>query len=318
MNWKNSIRLNPVFWSILIFVIAQALTFGVISRENSFLETNQIYLPPPPPDIVSVWPETTTSPSGETTQTPLYSSLGPVLIYFFAVIVILGVVLFVIPLSALKIVLRAMFAFLFGWAVFIVLVLWIPWPITACVALAVGITWFLIPKIWLHNIAMVLAMVSVGAVFGRMLSPWTAMLILIALAIYDFLAVRFGYMIWMAKKMSDTNALPAFFIPKSISDWSDSLKESAVTKIVEEKPSDRQYSILGGGDIGFPLLLVSSVYFAAGFSYAVVISAFALLGLIGAYWIQAKFLKGKAIPALPPIAGLSLIGLVIISLFVLF
>ena len=314
MNWKKFVRLNPVSWSILIFIVAQALTFGVIARENSFLETNQIYLPPPPPDVVSVWPETTTSPSGETTQTPLYSSLGPVLIYFFAVVVALGVVLFVIPLSALKIVLRAMFAFLFAWAVFIIIVLWVPWPITAGIALAVGIAWFLIPKIWLHNVAMILAMVSVGAVFGRMLSPWTAMIILMALAIYDFLAVRFGYMIWMAKKMSDTNALPAFFFPKAISDWSHSLKESSVTKIVEAKPLERQYSILGGGDIGFPLLLVSSVYFAAGFYNAIIIAAFCLLGLIGAYWIQAKFLKGNAMPALPPIAALSLVGLTIISL----
>jgi presenilin-like A22 family membrane protease len=314
MNWKKSIRLNPVFWSVLIFIIAQILTFGVISRENSFLEANQIYLPPQPSEVISVWPETTTSPSGEITQTPAYSSLGPVLIYFFAVVVIMGIVLFVIPISALKYVLRAMFAFLFGWALFIISVLWIFWPVALFISVAVGLTWFFIPKIWLHNAAMVLAMVSIGAVFGRMLSPWTAMIILLALSIYDYLAVRFGYMIWMAKKMSDTNALPAFFIPKSISEWRHSLKESAVTSIVEEKPADRQYSILGGGDIGFPLLLVSSVYFASGFNDALIIAVFSLLGLIGAYWIQAKFLKGNAMPALPPISVASLLGLTIITL----
>jgi presenilin-like A22 family membrane protease len=314
MNRKKSLRLSPVFWSIFIFIIAQALTFSVLIRENSFLEANQIYIPPPPPDVVSVWPETTTSPSGEITQTPVYSSLGPVLIYFFVVVIVLGVVLFIIPVSILKIILRAMFAFLFGWAVFIILVLWAPWQIALGLALALAIVWFVVPKVWLHNLAMILAMVSVGAVFGRMLSPWTAMIILAALAIYDFVAVRFGYMLWMAKRMSDTNALPAFFIPRSISEWKNSLKESAVTNIADEAPSDRQYSILGGGDIGFPLLIISSVYFSRGLIDSLIMAAFTLVGLILAYWIQARFLKGKAMPALPPIAALSLIGLAIVTL----
>ena len=71
-------------------------------------------------------------------------------------------------------------------------------------------------------------------------------------------------MIWMAKKLSDSNTLPAFFIPKSVSEWKRSMKESSVTTLVEEKSDERKNLILGGGDIGFPLLLVSSVYFCTG------------------------------------------------------
>ena len=44
-----------------------------------------------------------------------------------------------------------------------------------------------------------------------------------------------------------------------------------------------------------------------------VVAAFSLVGLLGAYWIQAKFAKGKAVPALPPIAVMSLIGLALVS-----
>jgi len=61
-----------------------------------------------------------------------------------------------------------------------------------------------------------------------------------------------------------------------------------------------------------PLLLISSVYFAGGLSPSVAIAAFALLGLAAAYWIQATFLKGKPMPALPPIAATPLIGLPIV------
>ena len=312
MQIKRLTRLNPVYWSILIFIVAQVLTFCVIARENSFLEANQIYVPSQPSEAVSIWPQPTTDASGTVTETPVYSSLGPILIYFFSVVVILGIVLFLIPISALKIVLRILFAFLFCWAVFIILVLWLPFVASILIAAAVGLSWIFFPRIWLQNAVMILAMVGVGSVFGRLISPWTAMILLLALSVYDFLAVRFGYMIWMANKLSDSNTLPAFFIPKSTSDWKNSMKTPEVTQIVKENSEERTYSILGGGDIGFPLLLVSSVYFANGFNNALLISIFSLLGLISAYWIQAKFLKGKAMPALPPIAVVSLIGLLII------
>ena len=137
------------------------------------------------------------------------------------------------------------------------------------------------------------------------------MIVLGVLAIYDFLAVRFGYMIWMAKKMSESTTLPAIVIPHRANEWNHTLKTTDF--VVEERPSDRKYSILGGGDIGFSLLVMSSVYFAFGLAPAIIIGVFTLLGLITAYWIQAVFLKGKPMPALPPIAVMSLIGLLIVS-----
>ena len=92
----------PVFWSILIFLVAQVLTFVVVTRENVFLDNNQIYVPSQPSQALSFWPEITTAPSGEVTEIPAYSSLGPILIYLLVVIAILGIVLFVIPVFALK------------------------------------------------------------------------------------------------------------------------------------------------------------------------------------------------------------------------
>jgi presenilin-like A22 family membrane protease len=119
-------------------------------------------------------------------------------------------------------------------------------------------------------------------------------------------------MVWLTNKLSESNTLPAFFIPRSISQWKDRMKERGIAKIVEEKPSERDFSILGGGDIAFPLLLVSSVYFAYGLADSILVAVFSLVGLIGAYWIQAVFIKGKPMPALPPIAALSLIGILIV------
>jgi presenilin-like A22 family membrane protease len=139
------------------------------------------------------------------------------------------------------------------------------------------------------------------------------MILLSVLAIYDFLAVRFGFMMWMAKKLSLSTTLPAFIIPYRQSDWAANLKKSDISNLTEQKAEERKYSILGGGDIGFPVLLAASVYFSRGVRDGIIVAAFSLVGLIGAYWIQATFQKGKAVPALPPIAIMSIIGLALVS-----
>ena len=313
MTTKRRTRLSPVYWSIIFFIIAQMLTFLVVIRESEFLIVKHIYVPPVTPEAVVIWPQPVQpAPPGET-QAPNVGSLGPIVIYFATVVVVLGIVLFIVPVSALKLILRIVFALLFAWGIFIILYIFrVPAVPSFILAAAVGITWVVVPRVWLHDSVMILSMVSLGAVFGRLISPWTAMILILALAVYDFLAVRFGYMVWMVKKLAESSTLPAFVIPKNAAEWSSSLKEPAFTGLVDEKPGDRDYSILGGGDIGFPLLLVSSVYFGYGFGDALLVSVFSLLGLIGAYWIQATFLKEKPVPALPPIAITSLIALLIV------
>ena len=97
----------------------------------------------------------------------------------------------------------------------------------------------------------------------------------------------------MAKKMSATNALPAFILPRSLREWTTDLNKAGVEGIAEQKPEDRDYSILGGGDIGFPLLLVASVYFAHGSGKALIISAFTLAGLASAYLVQKTTIQGE-------------------------
>jgi len=301
-----------MYWSIIIFVVAQMLVFLVISRENAFLQAHHIYVPPVSPGAVSVWPQPLPpAPPGET-PAPAVGSIGPILIYFAAVLIVLGIVLFFVPASVLRWVLRILFASLFSWGVFIILVFWLPATAAIIIAATVGVSWIVFPRVWLHDSVMILTMVSLGAVFGRLISPWTSMVLILALAVYDVLAVRFGYMLWMTKKLSESRALPAFVIPRYAPEWSSSLKQSGLTTLVEEKPLERKYSILGGGDIGFPLLLVSSVYFGYGLTGAILVAVFSLLGLICAYLIQKAFLKGKPMPALPPIAVLSLIALLIL------
>ena len=311
MSTKKPVKLNTVYWGLLLFVVAQMLILLVAPRIDPFLEENDIDIPTQPSAPISWWPGEVTLPDGEVIEVPAHSALGPILIYIFAAAAVLGITLSKIPLTALKVLLRLLFALLFSWGAFIATVFYVPVPVAVAIAVVFGTFWFLIPLVWLHNLVLILAVSSLGAVFGRFITPWTAMAIILALAIYDFLAVRFRYMIWMADRLSQINALPALIIPKNYSEWNFNLKKRE--KIIEVNPAEREYSILGGGDIAFPCLLTASVYFAQGWKPAAIIAVLGLLGLISVYAIQAIFLKGKPMPALPPIAAFTLVGLLIIS-----
>jgi presenilin-like A22 family membrane protease len=311
MTAKRLVRPGTLYWGLLLFALAQALILLVAPRIDPFLDKNNIDIPTQPPAPISWWPGEVTLPDGEVIDVPPHSALGPILIYIFAAAAVLAITLSKIPLRTLHVILRLLFALLFGWGAFIATVFYAPLPLAVAIALALAAFWFLMPLVWLHNLALILAVSSLGAVFGRFITPWTAMAIILALAVYDFLAVRFKFMLWMADRLSQINALPALVIPRSYSAWQFNLKKRE--KIIEVNPGEREYSILGGGDIAFPCLLTASVYFAQGLKPAATIAVFGLLGLISVYAIQAIFLKGKPMPALPPIAALTLAGLLIIS-----
>ena len=302
---------NPIYVAILIFVLAQILVLLLTSRIDPFLEENNIYIPSQPSETISWWPGEETLPSGETVEVPAHSSLGPVVIYFLAAAAVIALTISLIPITALKLVLRLLFASLFAWGTFIVAVFYLPLPLAITIAAIMGIFWFFIPLIWLHDLALIVALSSLGAIFGYFITPWTAMALILLLAIYDFLAVRFGFMLWMADRLSQLNALPALILPINYSDWNLNLKKHG-DEIIETNTAKRECSILGGGDIAFPGLLTASFYFAQGLAAGATIAVFGLLGLAGAYVIQAIFFKGKPVPALPSIAAFTLVGLLIV------
>ena len=276
-------RLNPFYLSGCILILCLAITFPVALQFKDFLGQQQISLPE--------------------------VSLELPLIYFLGVVVLLGLVLFLIPVSKLAVVFKMVFVLLFSWGVFIVLGFSLPVIAASLISVGVAMLWFFRPKVWLHDLLLILTLAGMGTVFGFMLAPWTALIFMVVISIYDILAVRFGYMMWMAKKLSQLETLPAFILPQYRTGWNLDLKE---TRLTEDESSERWFSILGGGDIGFPLLLTVSVFFTYGVMSLLILAAFSLLGLATAYWIQAVFLKGKPMAALPPITFACLVGFLIV------
>ncbi len=267
--------------------VALALSLFIATYEKVFVEEQQIVSPD-----VSLW---------------------PILLYFFGVVVVVVVILFFIPLNKLRFFFRILFALMFAWGVFIVTIFFMPDPASYALALIAGTGWLLWSKIWLHDILLLIALAAAGAIFGYILSPWTFMIFMLIISIYDVLAVRFGLMVWMADKLSGATSLPAFIFPKKTSDLKLGIQAVQVGELKNEAADKREHTILGGGDIGFPLMLANSVYFFYNMNAAILTGAFGIIGLIGAFVIQRYWLKGKPMPALPPIAISCLIGFLIAS-----
>ncbi len=284
---ERKVSLQPVIWSSLLLISGLAILFYYLyPRVAAYIDENQITVPQ-----ASIW---------------------PILIYFFSVVVVLGVVLFFIPVSKLRLVMRLMFALLYTWGMFVILGLVLPLWATLTISAAAGILWFLFPLVWLQNILLLLTLVSIGAVFGTVVPPWTVVWVLLAISIYDIVAVFAGYMMWMAKKLSESDTLPAFVLPKKTRDWALNLKGSTVNKLFDDENAERDFSLLGGGDIGFPLIFVASVFAVYGFSDALIVGIAAFIGLLFAYFLQIYLLKGKPLPALPPICLVAFLGFLLV------
>jgi presenilin-like A22 family membrane protease len=281
----NQSRLDPFFGSSVIFIICQALTFLVVSQVKAFIEANQIAVP--------------------------QVSTGFAVLYFLGVVAVMGIILSLIPISILRLVLKALFAFLYSWGVFVFLGLYLPVIAAMLVATALGLIWFFQPRIWLHNLLLIFSLVSLGATLGPLFSPWAVSLLLGILSIYDLVAVGSGYMIWMVKQLALSETLPAFLIPRRLISWNMTFKEAGVTNLLNDESRHRELSVLGGGDLGLPLVLITSVYFTYGFLSALIVAVFSFIGLFFAYFIQIYILKGKPLPALPPISLVSFIGFLV-------
>ncbi|MBR9678720.1 MAG: hypothetical protein GON13_00445 [Nanoarchaeota archaeon] len=142
-----------------------------------------------------------------------------------------------------------------------------------------------------HNISEILIYGGAIAVITPMFNPLTTILLLGFISFYDIYSVNYSkHMIKMAKTQSQTGVFPGIVINKNKKDQ----------------------SVLGGGDVAFPLLFASTFILTPITSLLIALGAFAGLVIM---LLQTE--KGKYYPAMPVLTISSIIGY-LISLFIIF
>jgi hypothetical protein len=118
-------------------------------------------------------------------------------------------------------------------------------------------------RIWLHDLLLLVALVGAGSVFGYAFSA-----VDVHVLHADNRPLRLpGRPLRLhgldGRQAVETTSLPAFVFPKQARDWGSGWRPSGSTS---KKTGLRGtgFSILGGGDIGFPLMLAVAVFFQYG------------------------------------------------------
>jgi presenilin-like A22 family membrane protease len=157
---------------------------------------------------------------------------------------------------------------------------------------------FVKPTVFVQNIVMTIAIAGIGATLGLMFPVGAIILILIILSVYDYIAIfKTKHMVKMFQSLVSRNVPLSIVIPGKLEHLGTDVKKAIPGK---SSKGDRQFMMLGTGDIAFPVVFAVSAARHSLFSgVAVLFGAF--FGLVAVYSILMKKQKG-AIPALPPIA----------------
>ncbi|MFC1599035.1 presenilin family intramembrane aspartyl protease [Patescibacteria group bacterium] len=164
------------------------------------------------------------------------------------------------------------------------------------------IVWLIYQNIFVHNIAIILAVSAISVIFGLSLSPSMAIIILLILAIYDFWAVyKTKHMVKMFKGLAEAKVHFSLIIPETF--------RGLFTK-VKEVNLGSEYLFLGTGDLAIPaIFVISSLKISIVTAFYTSIGA--ILGLILLYTLFVIQEHRQPMPGLPPIIMGSLLGYLI-------
>ena len=167
------------------------------------------------------------------------------------------------------------------------------------------------PRIIIHNLTELLIYGGLAAIFVPIINTTSALLLLLFISGYDWIAVyKTKHMIKLAKAQTKMKVFAGLFIPYKIG----KMKGKGKVKTVKVKTA-----VLGGGDLGFPLIfagvimkglmLVNSVW--VGFLKALIVPVFASIAL---FYLLMKAEKNKFYPAMPFVSVGCLVGWIVILL----
>jgi len=85
---------------------------------------------------------------------------------------------------------------------------------------------------------------------------------------------------------------------------------------LEKVQSGKEFVILGGGDIAFPLMFSSSLIAVYGITSSLVVAAFAVFGILLTFLLFLSQKKRKPLPALPTISFFTILGYLVVKFLI--
>jgi presenilin-like A22 family membrane protease len=167
------------------------------------------------------------------------------------------------------------------------------------------------PSVIIHNITEIFIYGGLVAIFVPVLNVFWAFMLLLVISVYDMIAVwKSGHMIKLAKAQTEAKVFAGLLIPYSLK------KAKKVKKVRIKKAAPKKgvkvgglkTAILGGGDIGFPLLFAAVVLKDIGFLKALAIPVFVTAAL---FVLLVLSKKGRFYPAMPFLTAGCIIGYLI-------
>jgi len=157
------------------------------------------------------------------------------------------------------------------------------------------------PYVWFHNLVLILTLPGIAAVLGASITPYAAVILLIFMSVYDYIAVyKTKHMVKMAKAMIAGRAIFAMIFPEEFRNFK--------SKINEAHPG-QGFMMLGTGDFVFPLIMAASAM-TVSYKSAWIVLGFSIFGLLLMHLLFISQRVRRPMPALPPLAGFAILGFI--------
>ena len=190
--------------------------------------------------------------------------------------------------------------------------------VALCLAIVIALWKILRPNIYIHNLSEILIYGGLAAIFTPIINIFSGIMLLIFISLYDMYAVwRSKHMVAMAKFQTESKLFAGLYLPYDRERQKDEKMEKRI--IAEHRPSElvvktQKTAILGGGDIGFPLIFTGVVMkslinegltIGNAFMMSIIVIATTSLALFLLLW---KSQKDTFYPAMPFLSAGCLLG----------
>ena len=215
--------------------------------------------------------------------------------------ILIGTGIFLLLLKYnLVLVLRIWFFMAVSLALFVALQAFIPVMAAIIIAATIALWKILKPNFWIQNLTELLIYGGLAAIFVPLFNLFSGIILLLLISAYDAYAVWGSkHMIALSKSQSKAHLFAGLVIPYVVG------KKDKLPGVKKIKTKVRT-AILGGGDIGFPLIFAGIIMKEVGLWPSLIIPFFATAALGILLW---KADEKKFYPAMPFISAGCLIGL---------